>query len=353
MASKGTSRYSRGGRIQQREIAERAGVSASTVSRVLNNIPGISVAVQDRVRTAALDLGYLNAAEPISTMVRKVGLFTHLAPHARSIDTFHSDIISGIEAECRRLGINLSLTILEGHNPDARTVLDYTQTHVADGLLFLSVDNETIIQRVLEQGHRFVVVNSEYPELPVDMFLPDNTIGVQRAIHLLIERGHRRILHYTSLHRRTFHLRLAAYRAALDEAGIPFDPDLVIDAPLDPEAGRKTILERLTRAEVDFTAIFCANDTTAIGIMRGIQEAGLRIPDDISIIGCDDIPMAAYVTPPLTTIRIEREELGALAVRRLVDRVAFPKLTPILVKMATQVIVRQSIGPARPVVSSQ
>lgn len=345
-------RRPRGRRIQQREIAERAGVSTSTVSRVLNNIPGISAAVQNRVRSAAIDLGYLSQTEPSATLLRRVGLFTHLAPSASSIDPFHSDILSGIEGECRRIGINLSLTILEGHHGDASMVLDQAALQEADGLLFLSVDNEQIIRQVLEQGHRLVVVNAEYPELPVDVFLPDNRLGVRNAIRMLIARGHRRILHFTSLRRSTFHHRFAAYREALDEAGIPFDPSLVIDAPLAPESARETILARLAAGAPDFTAVFCANDVTAIAMMRGLQEAGLRVPEDVSVVGCDDISMAAYVSPPLTTIRIEREQLGILAVRRLADRAAFPELAPIRVEVATRLIIRQSVADAAPLAAS-
>jgi DNA-binding LacI/PurR family transcriptional regulator len=346
MTLKGSSRSTRGGRVQQREIAERAGVSTSTVSRVLNNIPGISAVVQSRVRAAATDLGYLTTDVLTATMLRRVGLFTHLAPHERSIDPFHSDILSGIEAECRRLGINLSLTILKGQQSDGRTVLDHARTQAADGLIFLSVDDATIVEQVLEQGLRLVVVNSDYSDIPVDVILPDNRQGVLRQMRLLIEHGHRRILHYTSLRRYTFYRRLDAYREALDAAGIAYDPSLVIDAPLDPEVARKLILERLTNGTADFTAIFCANDVTAIAIMRGIREAGMRVPEDLSIVGCDDIAMSAYVSPPLTTIRIEREELGAMAVRRLAERAAFPNLTPIRVELATRLVLRQSVADA-------
>lgn len=329
-------------RVQQRAIAERAGVSPSTVSRVLNNLSGISEDVQRRVREAALALGYVAAAEPTG-QIRHISLLTRLAPHGRTLDPFHSGILSGVEAECRRQGISLNFTVLEGA-ADTAALLDQVRQLEADGMLLLSVDDDELVRAALGRELRLVVINADYPELPVDIIRPDNYHGVRCAIRMLIRRGHRRIAHMTSLHRQTFFRRLEAYRAALAEAGIPFDQGLVIDCSLNPETAYDTFRARLAEGPLDFSALFAANDMAALGVMRALQEAGLRVPDDISIVGCDDLPMAAFVSPPLTTIRIEREELGALAVRRLVDRATFPHLTPLRIEMSTRLIERQSVA---------
>jgi DNA-binding LacI/PurR family transcriptional regulator len=339
-----TPRSGRARRVQQREIAERAGVSASTVSRVLNNIPGISPEVQRRVREAAAGLGYLHRASQPGAAIRRISLFTHLAPNARSLDVFHSGILSGIEAECRRQGINLSFTVIDRLGGVESELLQQLQTHEADGVLLLSVDDESFVRNLLAGGQRLVVLNSEYPDLAVDIVRPDNHAAALQATRLLLERGHRRILHYTALHRPTFHRRLSAYRQALQEAGIAYDPALVIDGGLDPERAYAELRTRLAAGPPNFTAVFSANDNSAMGIMRALQEAGLTVPADVSIVGCDDIPTAAYLSPPLTTVRIEREELGALAVRRLIDRATFPELTPVKIEMTIRLVERQSVA---------
>ncbi len=104
---------------------------------------------------------------------------------------------------------------------------------------------------------------------------------------------------------------------------------------------------RLARGAPDFTALFCMNDICAIGVLRAVREAGLRVPDDLSMIGFDDIPMVAYTDPPLTTIRVARQELGLLGLQRLLDRAATPDLTPIRVEVACQLIERQSVAAVR------
>ena len=329
-------------RVQQREIAERAGVSPSTVSRVLNNRSGISADVQRLVRETALDLGYVPAAEPAG-QIRRISLLTRLAPHGRTLDPFHSGILLGIEAECRRQGISLNFRVLEDA-ADTAVLLDQLRQPEADGVLLLSVDDDALVREALARELRLVVINADYPELPVDIIRPDRYYGVRCAIRMLIRRGHRRIAHLTSLRCQTFFRHMEAYRAALAEAAIPFDPRLMIDCSLNPETAYDACRSLLAAGPPDFTAIFAANDLAALGVIRALQEVGLRVPDDVSIVGCDDIPIAAFVSPPLTTIRIEREELGALAVRRLLDRAAFPHQTPLLIEMSTRLIERQSVA---------
>jgi len=130
----------------------------------------------------------------------------------------------------------------------------------------------------------------------------------------------------------------------LEESGIGHDPALVLQTSIAATPAYEAMQARLRTGQPDFSAVFCANDLTAIGAMRALRENGMRIPADISVIGFDDIPMAAHTDPPLTTVRIEREELGALAVRRLLDRVATPNQTPIHVELACRLIERQTVA---------
>jgi DNA-binding LacI/PurR family transcriptional regulator len=333
-------------RIQQREIAERAGVSVSTVSRVLNNVAGISEMVQQRVLAAAAELGYeRNEAKPASR-IQNVSLLTSL-PLAPSLDPFHADLLSGVELACGREGLHLNYATFGNGSSNAEMVLERLRQNPVDGLLLLSIDDPALIEQIRAMGRPTVMINVDRRELPLDTFLPDNRQGALLAMRHLIAHGHRRILHITWPERRTIQRRSEAYQAALAEAGIPYDPQLVVEVQINAEATYQEMKRRLARVESDFTAVFCANDLSAMGFMRAAQEAGLRIPQDVSVIGFDDIATAAFLSPPLTTMRIESGELAALAVRRLLDRAATPNLTPIRVSLSCHLIERQSVARLR------
>ena len=192
-----------------------------------------------------------------------------------------------------------------------------------------------------------VMLNVDSPDTTEDTFLPDNYQGACLAMRYLIERGHRRILHLTQLTRRTIQRRTEAYQAVLAEAGIRYDPQLVVEVEINPEETYRVMKQRLAQGDFDYTAVFCANDLSAMGFMRAAQEVGLRIPQDVSVIGFDDNASAAFLSPPLTTIRIETGELAGLALRRLIDRVAEPNLTPIRVSLACALAERQSVARVR------
>jgi len=330
-------------RIQQREIAARAGVSISTVSRVLNGVTGISETLQQRVLSAAAELGYQGIADTIQRKVQSVTLLTDL-PLEPLLDPFHADILSGVEAECRRQGIHMSYAATSAGSTSSTFVLERIKQNRVGGIILLSVDDSLLIEQCIALGVPIVLINAEHPGLPIDTFLPDNQFGPLLAMRHLIEQGHRRILHLTHIVRRTIQRRHEAYRAALEEAGIPYDPALVVDTNISAEGGYEVTKRILAENKLDFTAIFCANDITAIGVLRAMQEAGRSVPEDVSVVGYDDIAMAAFLSPPLTTVRIEREELGSLAVRRLIERATSPILTPIRVELAARLVKRQSVG---------
>jgi DNA-binding LacI/PurR family transcriptional regulator len=328
-------------RIQQREIANRAGVSISTVSRVLNNVSGISATLRQRVQAVALELGYAQALTPAHGLLH-IGLIGGQQNPSR--DPFNADIVSGIEEECRHQGIRLGFALLVNDGVDHRPD---TRQQPVDGFLLLSVDDQSLVEYLLAQHLPLIAINAEYPDLPVDMFLPANEHGALLATRHLIQHGHRRILHLTHMNRSTIRHRFDGYQIGLREAGIPFDPALVVDVEMIAEEAYPMMQRLLARRTIDFTAIFCANDVTAIGTLRALHEAGLRVPEDISLVGYDDLPMTAFLAPPLTTVRIERKELGARAVRLLVERILQPMLTPIRVELAVRLIERQSVAPPR------
>jgi DNA-binding LacI/PurR family transcriptional regulator len=330
-------------RVYQRDIAEHAGVSVSTVSRVLSNVAGISESVQQRVLAAAAQLGYEGNKEKRPAQLQNVGLLTTL-PLAPSLDPFHADVLNGVEQACSEEGIHLSYATINNNALSDEKWLNRLQQSPIDGLLLLSLDDPVVVEQLRVLNLPIAMINVDIPDLLEDSFLPDNDQGALLAMRYLIEHGHQRILHITQSKRRTIQRRAEAYQFALAEAGIPYDPQLLFEVEINPEATYTAMAHRLAQRAIDFTAVFCANDLSAMGFMRAAQEIGLRVPDDVSVIGFDDIAPAAFLLPPLTTIRIETQELATLALRRLIDRAAEPKLTPIRVSLSCRLIERRSVA---------
>jgi DNA-binding LacI/PurR family transcriptional regulator len=332
-------------RIQQREIAERAGVSVSTVSRVLNNVAGISETVTQKVLAVAAELGYQQGDTQPANTLQNVFLLTSL-PQAPLLDPFHAEVLSAVEQECGRAGLHFGYASVRNGAARIELVAERLRRNTVDGLLLLSIDDAGLIEQIGALGLPTIMINVDRPELAIDTFLPDNSQGALLAMNHLIAQGHQRILHVTWSERSTIRRRREAYESALAGAGLPYDPRLVVEAKMNADDTYQEMKRKLTEEKVDFTAAFCANDLGAMGFMRAAQEAGYRIPEDISVIGFDDIESAAYLSPPLTTVRIETVELAKLALKRLHDRVAAPELTPIRVSLACRLIERQSV--ARP-----
>lgn len=329
-------------RLSQRAIATAAGVSISTVSRVLNHADTISPDIRERVLIAASSLGY-----PLETnKLENIMLFIPPTVISAISGQFEAGIIAGIEAECRSHGIRLILTNIGPDPGTTRFVLDRIKDNDRDGFIFLSQDNHALLEEVHTLSHRVVVINSDDKDLAIDTILPDHAAGAAIAVRYLIENGHKNILHVASFLRSTVKQRYTSYRATLEEAGIAYDPALVLvlDGSLQMEVAYEKMKKFLADAHPAFSGIFCVNDATAMGIMRALQEAGLSIPQDVSIIGFDDIGFVAFLNPPLTTIRIERAELGKLAVRRLLERVEEPHLAPVRIELGCRLIERQSVA---------
>ncbi|GHO84044.1 LacI family DNA-binding transcriptional regulator [Dictyobacter formicarum] len=333
--------HHQGRRPRQGEIAVAAGVSISTVSRVLNNSEGISQTLRERVLAAAADLGY-EARESTLTQIHLL-----MTTGTSSNDPFHTDIMNSIEATCREHDIRLTHTVIGFDTDKAQreTLLERIRQNITDGFIFMAVDDRILLEQAMGLTSQMVLLNAVHWNLQVDTLLPDNVIGPRLAVNYLTERGHRAILHATELKRSTIKSRFASYQAALQEAGIPYDPNLVLETALGPAWAYQRMKDFLATKYPPFSAVFCANDMSAMGVIRALQEANYRIPQDISIIGYDDIETAPFIVPPLTTIRIDRAALGRLAVQRLIERNAHHDLTPIHVELFSQLIERQSVAP--------
>lgn len=299
------------------EVAAAAGVSISTVSRIVSGRARVSDEKRAVVEKAIEALNFTpNALAQGLKRGRSmtIGVVTPQMDGASFINT-----LKGIDDELR--GSDYVSLIVASHF-DLGEEMDRARLLLSrrvDGIVILSSiigpsDVRTLAARVP------VVTIGQNTRAPNTLgVLTDNELGGYLATRHLLELGHRRIVHVGGLgHRASAAARAAGYRRALDEAGVPFDPRLVVAGQYSELSGVAAVAH-LFEVGVDFTAVFAANDQSAAGVALGLHRRGIRVPDDVSLVGFDDTGPARYAIPPLTTVRVPLYEMGRLAARGLLD----------------------------------
>lgn len=216
--------------------------------------------------------------------------------------------------------------------------------HVDGWIVILDAVNEEYLQRIQASGKPFVTLNALWPGLDCPAILPDNYGGVRIAVEHLLTHGHQRIAFVGSLMQEDIRQRYQGYREALKDAGIAFDPSLVFEAHDNIEEGGRTAAQRMIAAGMPCTAVVVATDFNAIGLMKELAAAGYNVPDDIAVVGFDDISIAEQSKPALTTLRQRFPDLGAKAVEILLQRLNGVSTPSGPIYAPTKLIVRNSCG---------
>lgn len=326
------------------QVAKRAGVSRSTVSFILNDVPGMKFTeeTRERVLQAALELGYVPDAAArtlASGQTRTVGLVIFSPEHLR-VDAFIPQVLYSLHAVCREAGFRVIVeTVEDVRQPDA--YLSLVRAKQIDGLVVLNTrSDDEQLPRLIGEG--FPVVTLGRVGHPGEHSV-NHRAGTRLLMGHLIGLGYTRIAHitYAPLQYRSSDRRLADYRRALERAGIGYDPALVRHGNYSAESGfeaMRSLLEERPRA------VFCGNDTIAFGALAALREAGLRVPEDVAVVGYDDIPTAAYAAPPLTTIHTPALEQGRLAGEMLIQLVRGETPPEPQIILPSKLVVRCSCG---------
>jgi DNA-binding LacI/PurR family transcriptional regulator len=323
--------------VSIKDIAKAAGVSPSTVSRALSDHPRISLETKERIRCLATEMGYSPSAVARSLVTQRTSIIGLAV--AWVSDPFLAQLVRGIEDTALEHGYTIMLSSFYGEPDREREVLSAFHERRVDGIIVQSSCLDAYPRSLLSRfGLPVVFINC--PEY-IYSVCTDNLHGGRLATEYLLDLGHSRI-GYIAAERggRTNLNRLGAYKEALQGRGIAFDPALV--ALGDGYAGGgEEAMSRLLALSSPPTAVFCYNDLTAIGAALAVREAGLQVPDDISLAGFDDIELAAYLHPPLTTVRQPAYELGRRAMKMILDLMADgQKATNVMLK--GELVVRQS-----------
>ncbi len=327
------------------DVAREAGVSYSTVSRVVNNNDHIRPKTREKVLNAMMRLGYVVNQQARSLRGGRSQVIGLLVPDVGN--SYIGEIIRGIDAELDAHQYDLMLYTTHRRKVKESAYVSTITRGMVDGLLLLLPTNVKAYMETLQQ--------QQFPHVLIDYQHVENNLsstvqatnwqGAYDATRYLIMLGHRRIGCVIGLQEIQSALdRLAGYRAALADAGLPEDPALIYPGDFFRPQGYAAANYLLNLSDPP-TAILAANDLSAFGVMDGVLNHGLRIPEDISIIGFDDVPEAGHVHPGLTTVRQPLEAMGRTAVQLLFKRINNPDLPGERVEMTTELIIRDTCAP--------
>jgi DNA-binding LacI/PurR family transcriptional regulator len=340
-------------RPTQRQIAEEAGVSRTTVSLVLNNVPDahISPETRQRIFEAARRLNYYPDAAArrlVSGKTRTIALVWHRGPDPTYRDAFLPGILQGVTRAARHYGYYVVFRPIESNEPDDSYV-ELARGRHTDGLILSGPRSDDTELLYLHRDGFPLVLHGQLPGTDVPSVDVDNIRGATMAVHHLLTLGHRRIgivtnapLTYISSRQ-----RLEGYRQALEQAGLAYDRDLVRYGNFDEESGYAAA-EALMRLDGPPTAIFIASDMVAMGALRALHDNEIRVPEEIAVVGFDDITAARFITPALTTFHLPTFGLGWSAAELLIRVIEQDQPSQIHVRLDTELVVRESCGAAEP-----
>ncbi len=317
-------------------IAESAGVSVPTVSKVLNGRSGVSDETRARVEKLINKYGY---RKPSGSRRQKIVELVF-----RELESMWGvEILRGVEEVARRNRIGVMVSKLGLH--DSKAGMDETAGRRPQCVLSVSWLSEAERDRLAANSIPYVVFDpiDDVPD-GVPYVAATHFRGGQSAARHLIGLGHRRIAMISGPDHAFCLARMAGYRSALDTAGLAVDPELIVRMQLTREDGYAAAGELLARPDRP-TAIFTANDLQALGVYQAAREAGLRIPEDLSVVGYDDVPVTAWVDPPLTTVHQPLTEMAAAATELALTLGRGEKIPQIGLEIATHLVVRESTAP--------
>jgi DNA-binding LacI/PurR family transcriptional regulator len=338
-------------RVTVNAIADEAAVSVSTVSLALRGKANIPPETRQRVLDAAKKLGYVPKTptpRSSSANITHLGLLIRTLQQSFPENPFYSVVQTGIEMACRKHQINLVYSNLPVDN-DSR-ILDVPRMLLddqVDGMLAMGLYLNELNIQFFERLSVPVVLVDAYSEVNrFDAVHTANQAGAFEAVNYLIENGHRRIA-IAGSHSAAFPSilgRRQGYFEALRRAGI--DEPVLIDSELDRQPVYEAVYRYLSD-RTNLTAIFCVNDWVAVGVMKAVRDLGLRIPEDISIIGFDDDLLAPHITPSLTTMQVDKIGMGRLAVTLLLNRLEQPDAGVVEASLFPRLVVRESVCQAQ------
>ncbi|NDV18480.1 LacI family DNA-binding transcriptional regulator [Pseudodesulfovibrio sp. JC047] len=326
-----------------KDVAKLAKVSTSTVSHVLNKTRFVSDATCQRVREAVRTLNYRPSSIARSLKGQKTRTLGMLVTTSRN--PFFAEVVHAVERRCYERGYTLFLCNTEGDIHRMEANLDALEEKRVDGLLLLCSEVNDDVITLLEAERSVPIVIFDWgPESDiVDRIYDNSPYGAQLATEHLLAHGHRAIGCVTGpAGRRSAEERLAGFRTTMTEVGLPIREEWIIEGDYECEGGVRA-MQQLADLHDRPSAVFVCNDMMALGMMSEAFRLGIRVPLDISLVGYDDIYIARHATPSLTTIHQPKNQLAAMAVDTLIDRLGSKRAKGKIIKIEPRLVDRESV----------
>lgn len=321
-----------------KDVAHRAGVGISTVSRVMNQSGYVSAQTTERVLAAIDALGY-KPSEIARSLKRRtthsIGLLV-----ADVGNPFFAEIARVIEQECRAHGYTLLLCNTDDEREHEAKAVTTLLEYRVDGILWFAPQDADLVDEVVSEGMRVVTVSAAFEKAQLDAVWVDERQGVIDAVRHLASLGHRCIGYIAEPQSASVQLRIAGYRQAVRELDLDSDAGLIVRGTFRKGSGSAAVAQLLERKPQP-TAIIAANDVMAIEAMNTLREQGLRVPEDLAVVGFDDIDTAALKGIELTTVAQPKQEVGRVAVRCLLDPA---ERSPVRIVLEPRLVVRTTCG---------
>lgn len=325
------------------DIARMAGVSRSTVSRVINGDPNVKEGTRKNILGVIHQVNFqpnLAARGLAAGHTGVIGLVIPMGVGALFTDPYFPRFIQGVSSACSSRDYSVMLWLAEAEY-ERRTIRQILYNGLVDGVIVASMQtDDAIVEALAERSLPFILTGRHPAREALNFVDVENRSGARAAVRHLLDCGYRRI---AAIHGPLSMIagldRCQGYQDALREAGLPLESDLSVESDFS-EAGGSMAMRELIDQRPD--ALFAASDAMALGAMRAAQELGLRIPQDLAVIGFDDIPAAAASTPALTTMRQPIQQSGAAAAETLIEIIAHPETQPQQIILPVELIQRES-----------
>lgn len=332
-----------------RDVADRAGVSAGTVSAVVNQRASVKDSTRTKVLAAISALGYRPSrpARQLRMSTSDIGVATIGVVIKEIRNPFYADILKGASDAASELGAEVFAASSEGSVARERQIIQHLLRSGVDALILAPVLNSDTdlghLYDLKRSGHPLVLLEP-IPWIQADVVSVDNREMAKQAAMHLIDQGHTHIVHFAGPPYTAHSLdRVEGFKDAFSESRLTFSPDLIIPAGASLQEGYETGKEYFATANPRPTAVTCFNDLLAVGLLRALWESGLRVPDDVSIVGFDGDPMGAYLNVPLTTVVGKNVLMGRTAVERILELAKAPApIPPERLRIPAELVIRQS-----------
>jgi LacI family transcriptional regulator len=333
--------------LKLKDIAEKLNISQATVSLALNDRPGVSQETKEKVLKATEEMGYnVNVLSKTSSRIQKSIRFVIYKKHGYVVsDTpFFSALIEGIDQEARDNGYNLVITYLK-EKENKTEIKKLVKEDPLGGVIILATEMNIQDLKIFDKlPVPVVILDSFFGDAKYDTVVINNVQGSYQGTKYLVDRGHTEIGYLcSSVFINNFKERKDGFLKALEDNKIDWNQEFVFHLEPTLDGAYRDMIHILESNPTLPTAFFSDNDIIAFGAMKALKEKGIKIPEDISVVGFDDMPFSGIIDPTLTTIKVYKQSMGRLAVKRLIERIEGDCEAFIKVEVNTELVERKSV----------